>query len=372
MKCLHWLWAAGGVLLSLLSASTSYAECTEQSFAVLEMDDVLADCAAEVQDLTGSIWYQTLMRGVAPTASAESASSSYQSNVFAALRSLVTAVRADQALDPQWVQWFEARLNAIGPEGQNAAALVPSEASEDCDCVFVAGPIGTQMCHAKSRVASNSSTCQALPRMAATPGTLARYFAYLHATVSGVRALGADARRIQHIAFRKSLARWRELVVHGYTQFPWELYINGARQGRVPLTDAYTITDLDPQRVQLIVAHPIVGVGFQGMRVHGDPSGQAVAVLGLEMLGLLGYTPGFAHYVGGSVLVSVDNLDFADPRLGVMLHVTRFIHLGWSYALRHRDATLLMSFDLFGWAERAGTIASVDIDAPENQSPVDD
>jgi hypothetical protein len=360
--------AALASLLCLLCFSSRVRAddtCTADAFRLL--DRIGKKCSAQLQDLTGATWYTVLTQ---PRGNAVGADGklSYEPDIIHGLRALKKQVDADVAnkeIDPAWARWFVQRLDALGPEGQNVADLEPAAGVDECACAIFGGNQGPMMCHVLEGQAAmqEAATCPK-QRVVGKPRALARYYTYLTAATQGIRALGSLARRAQHIALRGAISKWRNLLVNGYVQFPWELWINAARYEDRPLGRPYTVKSLWPKRLQYVALHPVVAVGFQGFRKDAQYSAQAVAVLGAEIFGLLGYTKSFSHYFGASALVSVDNLNFNVPRLGALVHLTRFVHVGYAAALNRKDATLMMSFDLFGWVQRLSGLAGTELDGP--------
>jgi hypothetical protein len=150
------------------------------------------------------------------------------------------------------------------------------------------------------------------------------------------------------------------LLAKGYSQFPWELALNGWRDGwrrdrlcsGAVRTGACEAAELDPVPWQWILLHPSAGLGFSQFGLKRfDVSAKAKVVLDLELLGVVGYTNAYSQYYGGGLSLCFADLDFADPLPGLTLHLTRWIHLGYAVSMRKStrwDGMLFLSADLFG------------------------
>ncbi len=178
-------------------------------------------------------------------------------------------------------------------------------------------------------------------------------------------ALGAEARRDvcwRAMAARRVLVRygepgrqravsaltsmvtlWNRYNETSYSQYPWELWINGLASGPLRVE---TLADLAPPRTQFVVLHPGVALEAAGFG-EGFGDLRRLDVLTFEPVGILRYNDARTSYLGVSALITVPA--DAGPGLGGLLHFGNRVQIGFVY----RDA---------GDAGRgSGVVLSVDV-----------
>jgi hypothetical protein len=107
---------------------------------------------------------------------------------------------------------------------------------------------------------------------------------------------------------------WQNLISGGYSQFPWEVAINGL----------WIHEDhWGPSPNFAIVLHPAVGAGVANIN-HHDGQAVAAAMLSVEALGYLRYVRNHKHYFGGSLTGTLGNLQWSQKALGGVVHLSGF------------------------------------------------
>jgi hypothetical protein len=150
----------------------------------------------------------------------------------------------------------------------------------------------------------------------ATPADVRRGFCWAAISVSFI--IDADARKYRDALLKRldsAVEMWDNYTDEGYSQYPWELFVNGlgGRGGG----------GIDPPRRQWILLHPTIGVSLSGSKAS---SLRRLDVIPLEILGYLWYNERRTAYRGIS-LVSSFATD-ADPSVGPFLHVGRGVSVG--------------------------------------------
>lgn len=141
-------------------------------------------------------------------------------------------------------------------------------------------------------------------------------------------------------ALDRQLVLWDNYNASSYSQYPWELLVNGIGGVRP--------SDLSPPVGQLVLLHPSFGVELTGRL----DSLRRLDVLTLEPLGYLRYNQNRTSYVGLSAVVTFPSS--VDVGIGAMAHMGRSVKLG--YVLRRRRPGglrrngVMMSVDLYGVA----------------------
>jgi hypothetical protein len=112
---------------------------------------------------------------------------------------------------------------------------------------------------------------------------------------------------------------------------------------------------LSPERLRLIFLHPSAALAFQGFGKRGKPSADAEASLNIEVAGVTFYTRSFRQYVGASLAAGFVGANFAEPRVGPFVHITRWLHVGYLWCVAgdaRKDASLMVSFDVASWLSK--------------------
>jgi hypothetical protein len=251
----------------------------------------------------------------------------------------------------------------------SVAAPLPNESQ--CGCAFVAASDGDSA-HACYRFpqpgAAAPATCD-VPRMQLVDlpdwPAVARALSLHRLAFAALTKLNASC--VTTAVDRLELAEhaWLALARNGYVQYPWELAVSRLFSADYGNYSACFATDkhcdgeegLDPTRARVIFLHPGIGFGFRGFgEKDGNPQSAARAVVALEAAGATFYPRNFGWYLGVSAAVGFQDADFADPRLGAIVHLTRWLQVGYLHGVRTRSqhqGTLYLSIDAIGWANRA-------------------
>jgi hypothetical protein len=285
--------------------------------------------------------------------------------VTAALVALIHAASEDAALDAYFRRQFVRAVElALAREGATAPAdMLELDGSSvaDCGCEHVAtGMPDAPLCFRLATTAPRGPECS-LPVThvitfdASQAGVTraVRHEAYLDLAYAGLQALNREGREVTHAALASSQRDWQRYR-RGYFQLPWELALNGRLERRRPhLRGCTTPQGLGPCRVQYVMLHPLTAVGVQLAGIGAGPfTRRAVATLGVDVLGAVAYTSGFRHHLGAALALGFDNLVFEDPRLGLTLHLTRFLQLSYLTSVRpstRGDGTLLIGGNVASW-----------------------
>ncbi len=122
-------------------------------------------------------------------------------------------------------------------------------------------------------------------------------------------------------SLRDAAKSWENYVLRGYSQYPWELFINGL------------FTDEDawgPGQFKVIVLHPSVGV------LIGQPTADEViplaGLLMVEALGFVHYTKRHEQYFGLGAGVSAISVQPDALSAALLVHFAS-LHIGVSYGL---------------------------------------
>lgn len=264
------------------------------------------------------------------------------------------AARVEQAVEPDGQGLHRSGFADISFPGRDPDVT-------GCGCAWVTGrpydPPGERVCY---RVApAEQATCSVPVRTFSSWTDAAPTFLALRLLHGGLERLNSPERAKALSALLAAKEKWRQLRDNGYVQYPWELFSSLALP-RYRDYQACFLADgsctgaegLSPERVRLIFLHPSVGLAFQGFGKKGDPSADAEAALDIEVAGVNLYADSFKWYVGASVAAGFVGADFAQPRIGPMLHVTRWVHVGYLWCVAgdaRKDASIVTSFDVASW-----------------------
>lgn len=150
-----------------------------------------------------------------------------------------------------------------------------------------------------------------------------------------------DARAYATTVLATKEARWHDYFDRGYSQLPWELYLNSraARNAGV----------LDPPTRQLILLHPSPSVQVAGSSWRRLESHEAIAV---EPLGFIWYHNDYRDYFGISSVVVFANS--TGTSVGPFLHFGRVAKVGYTFPIKQRGEAsdsrpggILVSVDLY-------------------------
>ncbi|MBI5435332.1 MAG: hypothetical protein HZA52_21035 [Planctomycetes bacterium] len=139
-------------------------------------------------------------------------------------------------------------------------------------------------------------------------------------------------------------AHWDAYLDRGYSQYPWEEWLNGF---------AVDAGSLEPPRWQWIALHPSAAIELD---VSGVDDLRISEALNLELVGRIRYDADFEDFHGASLSLLVR--DDIGPGLGAVVHVNRSFNLGvaWHDADEDDDwfdepPYLFCSLDLFRLVE---------------------
>ncbi|MCU0627506.1 MAG: hypothetical protein MUF21_13625 [Gemmatimonadaceae bacterium] len=169
-------------------------------------------------------------------------------------------------------------------------------------------------------------------------------------------SLTRPARSAAALALASKRAAWTSYFDEGYSQLPWELWLNSRA--------ARSAARLDPPRRQWIVAHPSAGLVVAGPSLDRIGTNGAVAI---ELLGHLWYRDPvrFSRYLGvsGTVVFADD----VGTSVGPFVHFGQAAKIGWVVPVRPsrapgiaRSGGVLLSVDLYRYlTDRKGEAAQV-------------
>jgi hypothetical protein len=170
-----------------------------------------------------------------------------------------------------------------------------------------------------------------------------RQWRFLQNTLSTLVNNMADKLRSVNIRdLTLAVDRWENFLERGYSQMPWESFINGY------LIRPPGLPKLGPPGHQWIILHP--SVGFE-LKVDSVDELRVKEVMNIELLGHIHYWGERLDKLWG-LSISTTLRDDMDPGLGVQLHLSRNWNLGVSWHDFEEDPFLFMSVDLFSAASR--------------------
>jgi hypothetical protein len=307
-------------------------------------------------------------RDVAPTRASATLKdpAHHLDHVPGALRLLGEQANADEDLDPvfraQFVQELDKALSRKGAKPVTAFEVDASDIS-GCGCSHVIGTMSARpICLRLAGTSASTNECKLVSlHVVAFEGSedavkrAVRHEAYADLAMDALDALNAGGRKEAHHGVAESLRSWHRYR-RGLFQFPWELAFNGWLERKAPGGRACPKGDgLGPCPVQYILGHPLAALGVQ-LNNQGEPGKVervAAATLAIEGVGFVVYNKSFRHYFGAACAVGFDNLVFEDPRVGLTLHLTRFVNVGYLISVHGEyagDGTVLLAGDLAGWA----------------------
>ena len=133
---------------------------------------------------------------------------------------------------------------------------------------------------------------------------------------------------------------WEHYFERGYSQLPWELFLNSRL--------ARNAADLDPPTRQLILLHPSVGLEVPTRSIRDLTRQDAVA---LELLGWITYRNEYRDYLGVSGVVTFT--EGLGTGVGPFVHFGRVAKVGYVFRARRTDAS--------GARRQDGVLISVDL-----------
>lgn len=108
---------------------------------------------------------------------------------------------------------------------------------------------------------------------------------------------------------------WTNLISEGYSQFPWEVALNGLWINH---------KSWGPNPNFAILLHPAVGAGVANLNHKHGNEPVAAAILSVEGLGYLRYFANHKHYAGAGLTGTISNLQGQQIGLGVVAHASGF------------------------------------------------
>ncbi|HEX6241522.1 MAG TPA: hypothetical protein VFZ61_11530 [Polyangiales bacterium] len=230
--------------------------------------------------------------------------------------------------------------------------------TEGCDCLWVSGRAGSQVRTCYRVGTTDAPACEIAQVTFASWPKAAPALAAQRLGRSGLIKLSKSCRDQARKVLRDAHKAWNNLRDNGYLQYPWELAASRAFKSYRNYQDCFNSDPacrsdgLMPERWRLVFFHPALGIAFSGFGKQGKPSADAAAALLLELAGFTLYPSDFKYYFGLSAGAAVLGANFGEPRVGGLVHLTRWVHVGyyWCVAGEHaRDASLIASFDVASW-----------------------
>ncbi len=149
---------------------------------------------------------------------------------------------------------------------------------------------------------------------------------------------GEPGRNRVRDALTHYVSLWDNYNRNGYSQYPWELYVNGLWTLQ---RDSYM-----PPRTQWVLMHPAVAIELPWPH---SSDWRRLDVISVEPVGYLRYRNDRTTYVGASLLVSISAA--ADAGFGGLAHLGRVGKLGYVYHRRSSTAGarhgVVFSLDLY-------------------------
>ena len=300
-----------------------------------------------------------------------------RAQLMAAVRSLAQSAQAQSPWGPAFGQQLEAALKELDPKRCDkplelnwTALRAPIAPIAACQCAFEVGAEGDagHACFRFPQTAGAALPACEPPGMQVhdLPDWQAAARAYVLYDLARVAllALTNKCREAVVARLRQAEQRWHRLVTRGLVQYPWELWFSRlisddyGNYSRCFASDSKCTGDegLDPETLRPIFLHPGVGLGFPGFGEHdGRVQAKARLVLSVEALGITIYDREFKEYLGASLGVGFQDADFARPRLGAFVHLSRYVQVGFLLGVvseTKANGTLYVSTDLLGWANR--------------------
>ncbi|HEU4628721.1 MAG TPA: hypothetical protein VFS08_03220 [Gemmatimonadaceae bacterium] len=154
-------------------------------------------------------------------------------------------------------------------------------------------------------------------------------------------AYGGLARAEATAALQAAARQWDAYGETGYSQYPWELAINGAR---------FDASAIAPPRTQLVVLHPALALELSAPALDELERLERTDAITVEPIGIIRYTASRRMYYGLSALVSLPG----DGRVGtgLLAHLGTYGQVG-AVLFRARDETgsrgrsVVVSADLY-------------------------
>ncbi len=175
----------------------------------------------------------------------------------------------------------------------------------------------------------------------ATPSTARRSLCWRALAVHRLlTAYGSPALRALVQELQLASSRWDNYMDLGYSQFPWELWLNGRR---------FDATSENPPRTQVILMHPALGIELVAPRLGALDELHRSNSFTVEPFGYVWYNEARSFYLGLSAAVSLTSEMPAG--VGGTAHLGSWGHVG--YIIRKRGSAgrrqdgLLISLDLY-------------------------
>jgi hypothetical protein len=301
-----------------------------------------------------------------------------QAQLMAALHTLARTAQGERPWGPAFAERIERLLEGLDPsqceqpwELAFSDLHAPIDPISACQCAFEVGSDGDPG-HACFRFPQAGGAALPVcnhPRLQLYDlpdwPALARAYVSYDLARRALLALSGKCRELVVTRLAGAEARWHRLVTRGYVQYPWELWFSRAISddygnfSRCFASDPSCSGDagLDPETLRPIFLHPGVGLGLAGFGEHdGKVSAQARLVIMVEALGLNVYDRDFKEFLGASLGVGFQDANFARPRLGAFVHLSRYLQVGYLLGIvseTRAQGTLYLSMDVLGWANRA-------------------
>ena len=150
-------------------------------------------------------------------------------------------------------------------------------------------------------------------------------------------------------AIKKADRQWRNYLENGYSQYPWESFVNGK---------LWNFSAFEPPTDQLIFLHPALGIEASTVSLDQLTANES---LNVEILGYLHYYgDDHEHFLGASIAASLQ--DQIAPGLGLVVHWTKSFSVGVSWHDIDDNGNpfndtpyLFLSFDLYRYLQSEGS-----------------
>jgi hypothetical protein len=301
-----------------------------------------------------------------------------QRRKLAAMHTLANWARTEPAWGPGFAARIEALLDHLDPSACReqwpiafTKLQTPTAPVNACKCAFEAGSAGDpgHACFRFPQPGGNPAPECTAPQLQVYDlkdwQAVARAFVLYSTARAALLDLSQHCRELVVTRLAEAESRWHTLATQGYVQYPWELWLSRALSHNYRNYDRCFAADpsctgdegLDPETLRPIFLHPGVGLGFPGFgKRDGEPRAKGELVIAVEAIGVNAYLEDFKHYFGISALVGFQQADFARPRLGVLLHLSRYLELGYLRGFVSETAhngTIYISVDVLGWSTRS-------------------
>ena len=130
-------------------------------------------------------------------------------------------------------------------------------------------------------------------------------------------AYGGPGRKLAVAALEASERRWDNFTEKGYSQFPWELWVNSRR---------FRSTEQDPPAHQIVFLHPALALELIAPSLDSLEHLRRLDAISIEPFGFLWYNRSRSMYYGVSSLVSLPSDGLVG--VGALAHIGTYGKIG--------------------------------------------